>query len=173
MMVPHGTAPLRFSRNLGNYQHTAAPAPVPSGDSLKYSRILDRLVAQDSRSCAVNQYDQGSMTNASVKQSTNGKATRVKGFYTYNGGKSGWVEAELINGRLSCLHYWDRTDCSQLGQGLGTQLEAAAAEAERNQRLHPTRATPSESHEPSALECHMYKSAPMIAGMAGYPPWSW
>jgi len=49
------------------------PPPVPSGESLKYSRLLDRLVAQDSRSWALNQYDQGSMTNASVELSANGK----------------------------------------------------------------------------------------------------
>jgi len=77
------------------------------------------------------------------------KTTTVKGYYTYNNGKPGWVEAELIDGRFSCLHYWDRVDCRKLGQGLGTQLEAAAAEAERNQRLHPTRTTPSPSREPS------------------------
>jgi hypothetical protein len=103
-----------------------------------------------------------------------GGPIRVKGYCTYNHGKPGWVEAELVNGHLSCLHYWDRVDCRQLGQGLGKQLEAAAAEAERNERLHPTQRTaPSESQEPSALECHMYSSAPMIAGMAGCPPWTW
>jgi len=150
------------------------PPPIQTEESLKYSRLLDRLVTEDSRSWAMNQYDQGSMRNATVEPSTSVKITRVKGYYTYNNGKPGWVEAELDNGKLSCLHYWDRTDCRQLGQGLGKQLEAAAAEAERNERLHPTqRTTPSESHEPSALECHMYKSAPMIAGMAGCPPWSW
>jgi hypothetical protein len=150
------------------------PPPIPSEESLKYSRLLDRLVAEDSRSWAMNQYDQGSMRNAAVEQPGNGKTTRVKGYYTYNNGKPGWVEAELIDGRLSCLHYWDRVDCRQLGQGLGKQLEAAAAEAARNERLHPTaRTTPSESQEPSALECHMYSGAPIIAGMAGCPPWTW
>jgi hypothetical protein len=150
------------------------PPAMPSEESLKYSRLLDRLVVEDSRSWAINQYDQGSMRNAVVEQSANGKVTQVKGYYTYNHGKPGWVEAELNNGHLLCLHYWDRNDCRQLGQGLGKQLEAAAEAAERNERLHPSqRTTPSQSNEPSALECHMYKSAPMIAGMAGCPPWSW
>jgi hypothetical protein len=150
------------------------PPPVLSEESLKYSRLLDHLVAEDSRSWAMNQYDQGSTRNATVEPSGSGKNIRVKGYYTYNHGKPGWVEAELENGKLSCLHYWDRTDCRQLGQGLGKQLEAAAAEAERNERLHPTApATSSQSQEPSFFTCHyVYSGAPMIAGMAGCPPWS-
>ena len=55
---------------------------MPSEESLKYSRLLDRLVVEDSRSWAINQYDQGSMRNAVVEQSANGKVTQVKGYYT-------------------------------------------------------------------------------------------
>jgi hypothetical protein len=113
------------------------PRPIPSEESLKYSRLLDRLVAEDSRSWALNQYDQGSMKIATVEQSANGKQTRVKGNYTYNNGRAGWVQAELIDGRLSCLHYWDRNDCRKPEQGLGKQLDEVA----RYQRLHPTTAT--------------------------------
>ena len=133
------------------------PPSAPSEESLKYSRLLDRLVTEDSQSWALNEYDRGSMRNAIVEQSANGKPSRVKGYYTYNQGKAGWAEAELIDGRLSCLRCWDRVDCRKLGQGLGKQLEAAAAAAERNQRLHPTQTTtPSESKEPSWFTCIMF-----------------
>jgi len=152
----------------------AAPPAPPSEESLKYARLLDHLVAQDSRSWAVNRYDQGSMKDATVEQSANGKPSRIKAYYTYNNGQRGWVEAEMVNGRLSCLTYWDfPNNCRKLGQGMGKQLEAAAEEAARNERLHPTpRSVPSQSQEPSWFTCHyVYGGAPLIAGMAGCPPW--
>ena len=150
------------------------PPPIQSEESQKYSRLVDRLVAEDSRSWALNQYDQGSMRDAVVEQSSNGKSILVKGYYTYNHGKPGWVEAELSSGGLSCLHYWDTNDCRQLGQGLGTQLEAVAAAEERNKRLHPTQESPSESEKPGARECDdIYSNAPLLAGMAGCSPWGW
>jgi hypothetical protein len=159
------------------YQQTTTPeipVPAPSAESVKFSRVLDRLVSEDSRSWAVNTYDHGSMNNAQVEQWANGKPILIKGYYTYDNGKPGWVEAKLVNGRLSCVSYWDFPEnCRQLGQGLGTQLEAAEAEEERNQRLHPNEhSAASQSNAPSWFTCHyVYSGSPMIAGMAGCSPW--
>jgi hypothetical protein len=143
---------------------------VPSEESIKYSRLLDRLVAEDSQSWAVNSYDQGSMKNAVIQQWANGEPSKIKGYYTYNKGKPGSVVAELVNGRLSCISYWDFPDeCRKLGQGIGKQLEAAAAEAARNERLHPSsQPAPSQSEEPG-LPCSFYLEHPMMSAIAGCP----
>jgi hypothetical protein len=134
---------------------------------LRYSRLLDRLVTEDSRSWALNQYDLGSMRNATVERTVNGKTVLVKGYYTYNQGKPGWVEAQLINGRLSCLHYWDRVDCRQLGQGLGKQLEDEA----RYEASHPaqrTESAPDTHQEPWPGYCDSaWQSKSMFWGLAG------
>ena len=143
---------------------------VPT-ESVKYARLLDRLVAEDFRSWAMNQYDPGSMGYVSIEQSSNGVKI-VKGYYSYSHGKRGWVEAKFVNDRLSCLHYWDRTDCRAPGEGAGKQMKRAAAEAARNPRPAPSAS--SESSSPGMLGCHVMKSgAPSIAGIAGCPPWGW
>jgi hypothetical protein len=88
-------------------------------------------------------------------------------YYTYNQGKPGWVEAQLINGRLSCLHYWDRVDCRQLGQGLGKQLEDEA----RYEASHPpqrTESAPDTHQEPWPGYCDSaWQSKSMFWGLAG------
>lgn len=121
------------------------PAPVrpdpppPTEETLKYTRLLDRLVAEDSKSWAINRYKVGSMRDVTIEQD-NGSRKLVKGFYIFDNGsveKRGWVEAQFVGGHISCFHYWDRVDCRPPGEGLGKQLENANAEAERERRQNP------------------------------------
>ena len=129
-VIPHMAAP-------------PAPPLPPSQESLKYARLLDRLVSDDSRSWAMNQYLPGSMQNVTIEQE-DGSHKLVKGYYSYNDGKGGWVEARFVGSRLSCLHYWDRTDCRQLGEGAGKQMERAAEE----ERRHPRPVQPASGTKP-------------------------
>ena len=121
------------------------PSATPSQES-EYSQLLDDLVFQDSQSWAVYEYAVGSMRKVTVEQSPDGKRKIVNGYYTYTNGKSGWVEAEFVGDQLSCLHYWDRNDCRKIGEGAGRQMEKAAAEAQRQEQLHPHPSQPA-SHE--------------------------
>jgi hypothetical protein len=149
-----------------------SPPPVASEESIKYANLLDRLVAQDSKSWAANQYNRGSMRNVTVVRSSDGKSRIIKGDYTFNNREQGWVEARFVGNRLSCLHYWDRSDCRSIGEGAGKALERAAAAAAREQQLHPRPTTSSSSSGPSWFTCnHVLGGAPMIAGMAGCSPW--
>lgn len=77
--------------------------------------ILDRYVLEDSKGWMFNRYDAGSMTN--VKYKTQGKDMQiVRGYYTYNGGNSGWVEVEVVGGEVQCFRYWDFPDrCRAVG----------------------------------------------------------
>lgn len=150
-------------------------ADAHPNENRRYSSLLDKLVAEDSRSWATNRYKQGTMMIRDVSEAGNGKI--VKGYYayyTYKGeNKEGWVEAHFVGNHLSCLHYWDRDDCRQIGEGAGKQMERAAEEQERQAREHPNayRQSP-ESSSPGWLTCHTVLSgAPMIAGMAGCSPW--
>jgi hypothetical protein len=132
-------------------QLTSAQAAGTSVNDSRYASLLDQLVTQDSKSWAMNKYDPGSMrSTATIRQSSNGTHLTVVGHYSYNRGQPGWVQAEFSNGKLSCLLYWDfPNDCRPLGQGLGPQLEALAAQTEaqaRNQRRYNT-APPSSGDE--------------------------
>jgi hypothetical protein len=112
--------------------------PPPSQEGLEYTRLLDHLVTQDSVSWALNQYTPGSMSDVTVQQSSDGKRKMVKGYYTYNNRKTGWVEAEFVGSHLSCLHYWNRTDCRKLGEGAGKQIEEAARRQAQEAARHPS-----------------------------------
>jgi hypothetical protein len=132
-------------------QLPSAQAAETSVNDSRYASLLDQLVTRDSKSWAVNKYDSGSMkSTATIRQSGNGTHLTVVGHYSYNRGQPGWVQAEFSNGKLSCLLYWDfPNDCRPLGQGLGPQLEAVAAQTEaqaRNQRRYKT-APPSSDDE--------------------------
>lgn len=119
-------------------QLPSARADETSVNDSRYTSLLDQLVARDSRSWAMNKYDPGSMrSTATIRQSSNGTHLTVVGHYSYNRGHPGWVHAEFSNGKLSCLLYWDfPNDCRPLGQGLGPQLEALAAQTEAQARNH-------------------------------------
>jgi TPR repeat protein len=82
---------------------TSSSLPRRDGD---YRELLDKAVADDSEGWNFNRYDRGSMRSISVL-SRDPVKTIIRGSYTYNGGQAGWVEATLINDRLSCLRYWD------------------------------------------------------------------
>lgn len=125
-----------------------APSP-PSEESLKYTRLLDRSVAEDSKSWAINEYRSGSMRDVTIERD-NGSQKLVKGFYSYSSGKSGWVEAQFVGDRVSCLHYWDRVDCRPMGEGAGKQLDEAAKRAREN----PQPPKPAETSSGGSLFCN-------------------
>jgi len=129
-----------------------------SVSDIRYASLLDQLVTQDSKSWAMDVYDRGSMrSKATISPTTNGSHLTVVGYYSYNRGKPGWVQAEFSNGKLYCLRYWDfPNDCRPLGKGLGPQLEALAAQTEAQARSRRPQAggpeaTPSDDEDSWSL----------------------
>lgn len=72
------------------------------------NKLLNKVVARDSKSWFFNKYDYGSMTDSRVLRGSIKNGTLVvKAYYTYNGGSGGWVEAEIDEDGVQCLRYWD------------------------------------------------------------------
>ncbi|HWT11776.1 MAG TPA: hypothetical protein VN231_03405 [Allosphingosinicella sp.] len=72
------------------------------------NRSLDAIVQSDSSGWASHVYDSGSMRDAYVRSgSADGSTFVARGYYTYNGGNPGWVDARISNGRLDCVQYWN------------------------------------------------------------------
>jgi len=87
----------------------ASLPPAPAAAATK----LERAVGTDSGSWIFNRYDAGSMRDVRVSSGTAVNGT-LRGEYTYNGGSSGTVEAQIQGGEITCLNYWDVGSCMPL-----------------------------------------------------------
>jgi hypothetical protein len=98
--------------------HRVAPpaAAARGGGGVSEARLLADAIARDSAYWIMNRYDPGSLTDVEVVARAAGGST-VRGNYTYNDGDSGWVEAEIAGGRVSCLRYWDTGSCDPVRGG--------------------------------------------------------
>jgi hypothetical protein len=85
----------------------AKPAASPA-----LARALEAAVRQDSGAWNLNRYDRGSLQE--VKLLSSGRTSRIRGNYTFNGGSSGWVEADVSAGKVQCLAYWDVGSCEEV-----------------------------------------------------------
>jgi hypothetical protein len=106
--------------------HRSAAAPVAAARSSgpgSEARLLAEAIARDSGYWIMNRYDPRSLTDVEVVARTPGGGATVRGNYTFNGGDSGWVEAEIAGGRVSCLRYWDTGSCDPV-RGGGAQARA-------------------------------------------------
>lgn len=74
------------------------------------SRIADLIIANDSRSWFLNRYDYGSAEVVDSWETKSQRKARVKVYYTYNNGSSGWAELYFDNGQFDCIRYWDFPD---------------------------------------------------------------
>jgi len=84
-----------------------------------YTRLLDQAISTDSGSWRWNQYDAGSANNVRIATGTAANGT-LRGEYRFNGGASGWVEAQVSGGKITCLHYWDTGSCAPIRTAANT-----------------------------------------------------
>lgn len=87
---------------------------------------MDEIVATDARGWVFNRYDRGSMRNVAVV-SKSGDAVVIRGDYTFNRGKPGWVKVSFNGERVLCLEFWDfKGNCRPLGQSPSQKIAADA-----------------------------------------------
>ena len=99
--------PLRIG---GKPASTSVVDPLP-GIPFKdqnYTRLLDDLIIDNSRSWALNRYVQGSVTGAGVmSRDDRGRPTKIGARYLYNGKTSGGVTLTFVDGMPECLYFND------------------------------------------------------------------
>jgi hypothetical protein len=124
VLVSQNNAPVEA--NSSKPSPTVADENAVSQVDSKFSKLLDKIVSEDSRSWASNRYNSGSMRAGPPSDS--GDSFVVTGNYTFNQGTSGWVKAHFADGKISCVEYWDFAgNCRQVGQGLGAARETQSA----------------------------------------------
>ena len=83
-------------------------AALPRANATQ-TKLLADAIGQDSQSWSFNRYDVGSLTNVRIDNASG--ITQVRGDYTYNGGRRGWISGRLANGKVGCVVYHDTTSC--------------------------------------------------------------
>lgn len=93
----------------------SAAATAQSHTPADLNNALNSYVSTDSQGWWANTYDRGSMNGASITQiSDGGRSFVVRGYYTYNGGSRGYVDALIRDNKLVCLQFWDRSSCNPM-----------------------------------------------------------
>lgn len=101
--------------------------------------LLDQIVELDSHGWQFLGYRPGTMTGSRVIEGTQtGKTGTITGNYTFSGFgglQQGWVKVRFVDGKVSCLEYWDISpNCRPLGGSsfgiLASQVMAAAVISE-------------------------------------------
>jgi hypothetical protein len=107
--------------------HTAPSSRAAQQAQLNLNQSLEAIVRSDSRGWASHTYDLGSMRGAQIRTSSADGSTYVaRGYYTYNGGRQGWVDAQVSNGRLVCIEYWNSWSGCRRPNGPGSNSYAGA-----------------------------------------------
>lgn len=95
--------------------------------------VMDRIITRDSWGWMFNRYDRGSVRNSRFARLSD-RTYIVQSDYTYNGGRSGWVQLHVSDNRLVCVEYHDFAgQCRPIGArsysyGLTARLLGATAE---------------------------------------------
>lgn len=72
------------------------------------TRQLEGFVETDSQGWAFNRFDVGSIRDVKILNGSAKTGTLLmKGFYTYNGGMTGWVMVQMVQGKFGCIQFWD------------------------------------------------------------------
>lgn len=108
----------------------AAAAAGPFQDS-NYTRLLDDLVAEQSKTWAMNRFEAGSMSGVSVAARDNaGRPAKITGRYTFrgfNGRSQGAVTVEFVDGEPECLYFFDfPTTCRKASRRVSSAYAAGA-----------------------------------------------
>lgn len=111
----------------------AAPRSAPSGpfQDSNYTRLLDDLVAEQSKTWAMNRFETGSMSGVAVTmRDTAGRPAKITGRYFFrgfNGRSQGAVTVEFTDGVPECLYFFDfPTTCRKASRRVSTAYAEGA-----------------------------------------------
>jgi hypothetical protein len=72
---------------------------------------LEKIVRADSESWLLFQYDFGTVRNSTLEGELDSGTYAIYGEYTYNLGKPGWVRVQFRDAELSCIEFWNESQC--------------------------------------------------------------
>lgn len=152
---------------------SATPRPQPSSAGRfrdqNYSKLLEDLILDQSRTWLMNRFVAGSTSNVAVStRDSAGRPAKISGRYLFNGRSQGSVSLTFSDGVPQCMYFFDlpstcktpsRTIAAAYSSGGYSQLEPAAA----NPVSAPAAAP---QIQPAALREAPAKAAPAAAPTA-------
>lgn len=111
----------------------AAPRSAPAGpfQDSNYTRLLDDLVAEQSKTWAMNRFEAGSMSGVTVAaRDAAGRPAKITGRYFFrgfNGRSQGAVTVEFGDGLPECLYFFDfPTTCRRASRRISSAYAEGA-----------------------------------------------
>jgi|CXWL01.1.fsa_nt_gi hypothetical protein len=131
LQVGLGAAPQALADGGRRAPNESLPAEVATASADDLRGFMEQIVQLDSRGWMINRYDSGSMHDVLAESRNSDQSSAVvRGAYTFNNGRRGWVRARIERGLVSCVEYWDFSGrCRPVGQSYSYQLLAGLAVA--------------------------------------------
>ena len=110
MLFALGKQGLHLSSRAGTSLNAAksAVSPSPATNNQNYTRLLEDLVANQSKTWLFNKYVSGSVTSVSVLvRDAAGRPSKLAGRYLFNGRSQGSVTVEFDDGLPQCMYFFD------------------------------------------------------------------
>lgn len=97
----------------------------------QYEKMLVWALEQDSGSWAFNRLDVGSAGHIQKQSGYDPPHLVYRMMYTYNSGRTGWVEGYFLNGEIASIRYHDNT----IWAGVRTESDRWMAEREAHDNM--------------------------------------
>jgi len=154
----NGAAPIKYSGAV-----VSAPVAVlPGVRDADFTRLLDDLVADNSRGWIMNHYQAGSISDPIASHDPTGAPTRVMARFRYVGGQQGRINVTFKNGVPDCLYFSDAPDSCRLPS------QRIISAYEKNAYARYTAAQARQS--PFAEGCNAFMKAPKTSRYAPSDP---
>jgi hypothetical protein len=154
----NGAAPIKYSGAV-----VSAPVAVlPGFRDADFTRLLDDLVADNSRGWIMNRYQAGSISEPIASHDPTGAPTRVMARFRYVGGQQGRINVTFKNGAPDCLYFSDAPDSCRLPS------QRIISAYEKNAYARYTAAQARQS--PFAEGCNAFMKAPKTSRYAPSDP---
>jgi hypothetical protein len=154
----NGEAPVKYAGAV-----VSAPVAVlPGVRDADFTRLLDDLVTESSRSWTMNRYQPGTISDPIVSHDPGGDPVRVMARFGYAGGKRGSVTVSFKDGAPDCLYFSDAPDNCRAA----SQRVISAYQKNAYARFTAAQA----SHSPFADGCNAFMEAPRTSRFAPSDP---
>jgi len=120
MLFALGKQPIILPGAAPSVTSRAQPSAPGTFTDQNYTRLLDDLISEQSRTWALNRYVPGSTSNVTVSsRDAAGRPSKIVGSYLFNGQSRGSVTVDFSDGVPGCMYFFDSPSaCKTPGRGI-------------------------------------------------------
>jgi len=108
MLFALGKQPIILPGAVPSVTSRAQPSAPGAFTDQNYTRLLEDLISEQSKTWALNRYVPGSTSNVTVSsRDAAGRPSKIVGRYLFNGQSRGSVTVDFSDGVPGCMHFFD------------------------------------------------------------------